>query len=173
MFVFCMLLFASPGGIEHSTLSEGTTGSFSPAQNIVVKNQDELRKVWNQLGIRSEIPSVDFSDELVVVVVSRGKLASTTEISRAEKNLTAVAFGPWPLLPLPHLPQGQEAICGCRFRHVACWITVPWLATSVATELRTRPSSNGHFLWLCIRTGSRSTHSKFNQSIDGSRFPQE
>ncbi len=86
LFVFCTLLFASPGGIEHSTLSEGTTGSFFPAQNIVVKNQDELRKVWSQLGIKSEIPSVDFSDELVVVIVSRGKLASSTEIWGAEKK---------------------------------------------------------------------------------------
>ena len=84
--VFCMLLFASPGGIEHTTLSEGITGSFSPAQNIVVKNQDELRKVWTQLGIKSEVPSVDFSDELVVVIVSRGKLASSTEVWGAEKK---------------------------------------------------------------------------------------
>lgn len=86
LLIFCALLLASPDSIEYSILSEGTTGGFSSSQNVAIKSQDELKRLWSDLGIKSEIPSVDFSKELVVVIVTGGKLASSTEISGAERK---------------------------------------------------------------------------------------
>jgi len=84
--VIFTLLLTLPPGVEVSILSKGLTGDFSFPENIVIRNKDELKKVWSEFGITEDVPSVDFNKELVIVLVSRGKLSGSLEIAGVEKR---------------------------------------------------------------------------------------
>lgn len=89
--MFFTLLFALSSNIEVSILSRGFTGKPSKLQNMVIKNEEELKRVWKELEIEDEVPSIDFNKEQVIVLVSRGKFGSSLEISRVERRANDAA----------------------------------------------------------------------------------
>jgi hypothetical protein len=80
------LLFALTPGLGLSILSQGLAGKPPSFQNAVIKNKEEFKNIWGELGIRDEIPDVDFSEELVVVMVPKAKAGNFVEISRVRKK---------------------------------------------------------------------------------------
>lgn len=77
-------LFALSSDVGLSVLSQGLTKA-SPFQNVV-RNKEELKKVWGKLGIADEIPAIDFKKELVIIVVPGRKIGSSVEISSVERK---------------------------------------------------------------------------------------
>lgn len=77
-------LFVMPSGIELSTLSQGLTKACF--QSAVVKDKEELKKVWSKLGIAGEIPTVDFKKELVVILAPSRKGEGLVQISSVERK---------------------------------------------------------------------------------------
>ncbi|MGH7806641.1 MAG: hypothetical protein ACRENT_00950 [Thermodesulfobacteriota bacterium] len=80
------LLFSFPSDIEVSILSKGFSAQPSKLENMVIKNEAELKRVWKELEIGEEVPVVDFHKEQVIVLLSKGKLGSSLEISRVERS---------------------------------------------------------------------------------------
>lgn len=84
--MFFSLLFTLSSNVEVSILSKGFSAKPSNLQNVEIRNEEELKKVWNEMGIKDEAPSIDFNKEMVIVLVSRGKLGSSLEISKVERK---------------------------------------------------------------------------------------
>jgi hypothetical protein len=99
--MFFTLLFTFSSNIDVSILSSGFTGKPSKLQNIVIKNEEELKRMWNQLEIEEEVPSIDFNKELAIVLVSRGKLGSSLEISRVERKANDAVDVRFVVKPVP------------------------------------------------------------------------
>lgn len=78
------ILFAMSSGIELSILSQGLTKK--PIQSAVVKNKEELKKIWSRLGISGEIPAVDFKKELVVVLIPSRRGQGSVQVSGVERK---------------------------------------------------------------------------------------
>ncbi|HXG30534.1 MAG TPA: hypothetical protein VNK81_02715 [Thermodesulfobacteriota bacterium] len=103
IFAILTLLLTLPPGVEVSVLSKGFTGDFSFPESLVIRDKDGLKKTWDGFGIGGDPPSVDFESDLVVVLVSRGKLSGSLEISGVEKmadDTVRVRFVVRPLLDL-------------------------------------------------------------------------
>jgi hypothetical protein len=78
------ILFAVSSGIELSTLSQGLTKSH--LQSAVIRNKEELKKIWDRLGIRDKIPTVDFEKELVIILAPSRRGQGSVQISGVEKK---------------------------------------------------------------------------------------
>src|ERR1700758_3491774 len=81
-------LFALSSDVGLSVLSQGLTKT-SPFQNVV-RNKEELKKVWGKLGIVDEIPAIDFKKELVIILVPGRKIGGSVEISGVERKAKEV-----------------------------------------------------------------------------------
>ena len=84
--VLFTLLFSFPSDIEVSLLSKGFSAQPSRLENMVIKNEAELKRVWKELEIGEQLPLVDFTNEQVIVLLSRGKLGGSLEISGVERG---------------------------------------------------------------------------------------
>ena len=53
------LLFSFPSEIEVSILSKGFSAQPSKLENMVIKNEAELKRVWRELEIGEEVPVIE------------------------------------------------------------------------------------------------------------------
>jgi hypothetical protein len=77
-------LFVMTSGIEHSILSQGLTKTSF--QSAVVKDKEELKKVWDKLGVTREIPTVDFKKELVIILFPSRNGSGSVQISSVQRK---------------------------------------------------------------------------------------
>ncbi len=82
------ILFAMSSGIEVSILSQGLIKTS--LQSAVVKDKEELKRVWVKFGIAGEIPTVNFKKELVVVLSPTRKLGGSLQISSMKRKANDV-----------------------------------------------------------------------------------
>lgn len=82
------ILFAMSSGIEVSILSQGLTKTSF--QSAVVKDKEELKRVWGKLEVAGEIPTVNFKKELVVVLAPTRKLGGSLQISSVKRKANDV-----------------------------------------------------------------------------------
>ncbi|HSE83185.1 MAG TPA: hypothetical protein VLB01_01395 [Thermodesulfobacteriota bacterium] len=80
--LFILSSFAFSSEIKFSVISRGYIVETADLKNVVIRSNKQLKKVWSELGIKNKIPSVDFSKELVVAVLSDGKKADSLEVLR-------------------------------------------------------------------------------------------
>jgi hypothetical protein len=80
------LIFSLPSHIEVSILSKGFSTESTKLQNMVIKNEDELKRVWKELKIGNKLPVVDFNHEQVILLLSKGKLGDSLEISGVDRG---------------------------------------------------------------------------------------
>ncbi len=72
--------------VKVDIIAQGFSTKPASIQNKVIESGDELKKIWSQLGIKNELPTIDFNKELVAVLISKGKLGSSIEISKVERT---------------------------------------------------------------------------------------
>jgi len=85
LIIFIVSIFTLSSDVKVDILAQGFSVKPGNLQNSVIKNGEELKKVWNRLEIKNELPPVDFDKELIAVLVSKGKLGSSIEISKVER----------------------------------------------------------------------------------------
>ncbi|HLE26155.1 MAG TPA: hypothetical protein VI935_11000 [Thermodesulfobacteriota bacterium] len=83
-------IFALSSNLKFSVISQGLTNKIPSFNNLVVKNQEVLKRVWDSLGIVGEVPIIDFKKELVIVIVPKGRIGSAVEVSTLEQKTSAV-----------------------------------------------------------------------------------
>jgi len=83
-------IFALSSNLKFTVISQGLTNKIPSFNNLVVKNQEELKRVWDSLGIVDEVPTIDFKKELVIVIVPRGRTESAVEVSTLEQKTNTV-----------------------------------------------------------------------------------
>ncbi len=83
-------IFALSSNLKFTVISQGFTNKIPSFNNLVVKNQEELKRVWDSLGIVDEVPTIDFKKELVIVIVPRGRTESAVEVSTLEQKTNTV-----------------------------------------------------------------------------------
>ena len=55
-------------------------------ESKAVNNNEDLARLWKQMGDKSILPSVDFEKELVIFIISQNKNAEMIEIKKIEKR---------------------------------------------------------------------------------------
>jgi hypothetical protein len=82
-------LFALSSDVRFFVLSHGLTAKAS-LQSVVIKDKEELKRVWVKLGIVDEIPTIDFKKEVVIVLTPSGKKRGFIEISNVQRKANDV-----------------------------------------------------------------------------------
>ncbi|GIW47873.1 MAG: hypothetical protein KatS3mg078_1750 [Deltaproteobacteria bacterium] len=72
------------GDIGVSLISYGVSGKPVSSGNMVIREEKEFKHIWDKLGIEGEIPSVDFSREVVLVIVPSTKVGGVVRIKAVE-----------------------------------------------------------------------------------------
>ncbi len=85
--LFTLIVLSSD--VRFFVLSHGLTTKAS-LQNVVVKDKEELKRVWGKLGISDEIPTIDFKKELVIVLTPSGKKGGSVEILSVQRKANDV-----------------------------------------------------------------------------------
>lgn len=92
--VILALVNLSPDS-NYSILAKGVTGMQQNSQNQVVRDANQLHKIWNVLGIKEKIPGVDFDKEIAFLIIQPANKGNNIDISKVEdkdENLVEIGY---------------------------------------------------------------------------------
>jgi hypothetical protein len=81
--------------LNYSLLSRGATGIQQNSQNLVIRDKNQLQKIWRVLGIKEKIPGVDFDKEIAFLIIEQANKGNNIEISKVEnkkKNVVEIGY---------------------------------------------------------------------------------
>ena len=84
LMIFAVLNLAS--NLNYSILSKGATGMQQNSQNQVIRDSNQLQKIWSVLGIKEKIPGVDFNKEIAFLIIQPGNKGNNIDISNVENK---------------------------------------------------------------------------------------
>ena len=100
-FVFALAILSSPARAEKRAVKPTREWSGSVADHSLaadapdyVANGEDLASLWNQWGIADELPTIDFSQELVVLATTRGsrlRLLTTLDDATGDLGVGGIA----------------------------------------------------------------------------------
>jgi len=88
LMIFAVLSLSS--NLNYSVLSKGPTGIQQNSQNQVIRDANQLQKIWGVLGIKENIPGVDFDKEIAFLIIQPGNKGNNLDISKVENKEESV-----------------------------------------------------------------------------------
>jgi hypothetical protein len=84
LMIFALLnLSSSP---DYSVLSKGATGIQQNSQNLLIRDENQINKIWGVLGIKEKIPRIDFDKEIVFLIIQPANKGNDIDISKVENK---------------------------------------------------------------------------------------
>jgi hypothetical protein len=84
LMIFALLNLSS--GPDYSVLSKGATGIQQNSQNLVIRDENQLKKIWGVLGIKEKIPGIDFDKEIAFLIIQPANKGNEIDISKVENK---------------------------------------------------------------------------------------
>lgn len=84
LMIFAVLNLSS--NPNYSVLSKGATGVQQNSQNQVIRDANQLKKIWGILGIKEKAPAVDFAKEIAFLIIQPGIKGNNIDISKVENK---------------------------------------------------------------------------------------
>ncbi len=81
--------------LNYSLLSEGATGIQQNSQNLVIRDENQLQKIWRLFEIKGKVPGVDFEKEVAFLIIQPGNKGNNIDISRVEtqgENVVEIGY---------------------------------------------------------------------------------
>ena len=92
LMIFAVLNLSS--NLNYSVLSKGATGIQQNSQNMVIRDANQLHKIWSVLRIKEDIPGLDFNKEIAFLIIQPGNKGNNIDISKVEdKEENVVEIG--------------------------------------------------------------------------------
>ena len=84
LMIFALLNLSS--NPNYSVLSKGATGIEQNSQNLVIRDANQLQKIWSVLGIKEKLPGIDFDKEIAFLIIQPGNKGNNIDISKVENK---------------------------------------------------------------------------------------
>ncbi len=92
LMIFALLNLSSD--LNYSLLLEGATGIQQNSQKLVIRDENQLQKIWRLLGIKEKIPGINFNNEVAFLIIQPGNKGNNIDISKIEdKGENVVEIG--------------------------------------------------------------------------------
>jgi hypothetical protein len=78
--------------LNYSVLSKGATGIQQNSQNLVIRDANQLQKIWSVLAIKENIPGVDFDKEIAFLIIQPGNNIDISKVEDKEENVVEIGY---------------------------------------------------------------------------------